>query len=116
MSEKKKISIPTAAAQWLGQQGALVITRYELATVIWRICKQPVSVDGSPLRNHKEEPDRSAFHRHEATLVQNGVLRTVPHLPEGAAYILVGAATSDARVLACAIDPFCYISHLSAME
>jgi predicted transcriptional regulator of viral defense system len=115
MSEKKQISIPTAVAQSLGQQGAIVVSRYELANVIWRIYKQE-SFNGAPLRSHREALDRAAFNRHEATLVQNGVLRSIPGLPENAAYVLVGASVSDARVLACAVDPFCYVSHLSAME
>ncbi len=115
MNAKTQISIPTAITQLLGQQGAILVSRYELASVVWRIYKQ-TSFNGSPLRNHKDELDRAAFNRHEATLVKNGVLRSVPGLPEGAAYILIGASISDSRVLACAIDPFCYVSHLSAME
>ncbi|CAM4066793.1 type IV toxin-antitoxin system AbiEi family antitoxin domain-containing protein [Roseateles saccharophilus] len=115
MVEKRQISIPAALTQLLGQRGALVVTRYELAHLAWGIYKQS-SHDGTPLRNHKTQLDRAAFSRVEAKLVANGVLQPIPGVPENAAYVLVGANISDARVLACAIDPFCYVSHLSAME
>ena len=51
MVEKRQISIPAALTQLLGQRGALVVTRYELAHLAWGIYKQS-SHDGTPLRNH----------------------------------------------------------------
>lgn len=115
MTAPPSITIAAAIAQSLGQQGAVVFTRHELAQVVWRICQQS-HFNGQPLRPHKDALSRAAFNRHEATLLQQGLIKPVPGLPQGAAYSLVGASVADARVLACAVDPFCYVSHLSAME
>lgn len=115
MNELRKISTPKALALLLGQQGVPVINRYELGVKAWQLYKKK-SFDGIPLRNQKDRLDRIAFNRIEARLLENGVLHPVPGLSGSYAYILLGANLSDARILACAIDPFCYVSHLSAME
>ena len=112
---EKQIQIPTAIAQQLSKEGAVALTRYDLARIAWSIYKQ-TSIDGVALRKQRTELDRPTFTRVENQLVRNGVLVQVAGLPTGAAYTLVGASASDPQVLACAIDPFCYISHLSAME
>lgn len=113
--DPKQITLPAALADVLGKLEVSVVTRYDLACEIWRIYKQKSS-DGIPLRRHRDELDRPSFLRVEAQLVRNGVLRPLQGLPDTAAYVLIGAHISDPRVFACAIDPFCYVSHLSAME
>lgn len=112
---QKQLQVHTAIALQLGRDGVVAVTRYDLARLTWLLYKQ-ASVDGVPLRKQRNELDRPAFIRIEGLLVRNGVLLPVAGLPTGAAYTLVGANVSDPRVLACAIDPFCYVSHLSAME
>lgn len=112
---EKQLQIPTAIAQQLGKDGIAAITRYDLARLAWSLYKKS-SIDGVLLRKQRNELDRPTFNRLEGQLVRNGVLLPVAGLPTGTAYTLVGANVSDPRLLACAIDPFCYISHLSAME
>ena len=112
---ENQLQISAVIAQQLSREGAVALTRYDLARRVWSIYKQ-TSIDGVPLRKQRNELDRTTFARVEHQLVTNGVLLPVAGLPTGAAYTLVGASASDPRVLACAIDPFCYISHLSAME
>lgn len=113
--KEKQLQVPAAIAQQLSKEGLVAFTRYDLARIAWRIYKLE-KFDGTPLRKQRDELDRPTFNRVESQLVRNGVLRSIPGLPDGAAYTLVGANTSNPRVLACAVDPFCYVSHLSAME
>ena len=111
----KQIQVSAALAQQLGEEGVVAVTRYDLARIAWKLYKQD-QFNSVTLRKQRNELDRPTFNRTENQLVKNGVLRPVSGLPDGSAYILVGANASNPRVLACAIDPFCYISHLSAME
>lgn len=112
---EKQIQVPAAVAQQLAKSGAIVFTRYELVKMAWHIYRQS-TFDGVVIRKQRDQLDHATFNRVESQLVQNGVLRPISGLPDGAAYTLVGANVTDPRILACGVDPFCYISHLSAME
>lgn len=112
---ERQIQVPAAVAQLLGNEGVLAVTRYDLALAAWRVYHRK-EIDGITIRKQRNELDPSTFSRVEFQLINNGVLRPIPGLPSGGAYMLIGANISDPRVLACVIDPFCYVSHLSAME
>jgi len=57
-------------------------------------------------------PEKSILTRHLSTLIRNGVLSKIGSLP---VYTFAGAQVSAQQVL-CTLNPFCYLSHLSAME
>lgn len=113
--EHKRITIPAALAQVLGERGLPTVSYYELAVATWRLCKR-TELNGVPLRAHKAHLDWAAFNRYHQLMLRNGILRPISGITGPPVYLLIGAAVTDAKVLACAADPFCYISHLSAME
>lgn len=109
----ERIRASAALAELLGARGEPVVTRYALATAAWRIYAEP---DQLPSRVRRRQLDRPAFLRLESELIRQGMLRPVPGVAQHAAYTLLGAPAAAPGTLACALDPFCYLSHLSAME
>jgi predicted transcriptional regulator of viral defense system len=69
-----------------------------------------------PLNIRLDQLHLRAFSSLETKLIDAGLIKSVPGLPEHAAYTLIGASAVDRTVLACHLDPFAYLSHLSAME
>jgi len=49
-------------------------------------------------------------------LLAQKITRNIGRLPEGRAMLLIGQRDPDPFVMLCAVDPFGYVSHLSAME
>ncbi len=113
--KNRSISIQAATVRLLGEQGGPVISRFQLSALIWELYRVN-TFNGQALRPHRPVLDRVAFERYESRLVDTGVLKLVPGLSKKSAYVLLGANVADPRVLACELDPFCYVSHLSAME
>ena len=99
----------------LGQQKIPIINRYELSIKAWGLYKNK-TFDGTPLRILKEKMDKAIFNRIESKLVNIGIIKPTPGISGDSSYNILGFIENDPRVIACAIDPFCYISHLSAME
>ncbi|WP_052321815.1 type IV toxin-antitoxin system AbiEi family antitoxin domain-containing protein [Ralstonia sp. A12] len=59
-------------------------------------------------------PSRSNIHRYKNALMESGILEERRDLPRDTC-LLVSSPHQEAVDLACGIDPFCYVSHLSAM-
>lgn len=59
---------------------------------------------------------RKPFNDYEQLLQTLQALHLLRPLAHSNAYVLFGRSTSDPKEILCAIDPFAYISHLSAME
>lgn len=110
-----KLSLSAAVGQLLGSKGTPAISLYELAIHAWRVSREG-SFQGRPLRMQKGFLERSTFERLREAMVRDGMLRPVGGSTASTVFTLPGANDQDARVLACTADPFCYISHLSAME
>jgi len=89
----------------LGEQSQPVVTSYQLSRYVFNAVGASLDLDAT-----------EAYANCEHDLVQRGILRPVPGLRPGNAFTLLGTTLHDPRVLACGIDPFCYVSHLSAME
>lgn len=90
----------------LGESTQPVVTRYRLGWAIFLSAHELQIID----------LDAKGFSACELHLLQLGIVRPIPGLRSNMAYTLLGTALSDPRTLACGLDPFCYISHLSAME
>lgn len=110
-----KLALSAAVGQLLGSRGAPAISLYELATHAWRIARQGNFL-GRSLLMRKGYLERGAFWRMLEAMVRDGMLRPVGGSDSATLFTLPGASDIDARVLACTADPFCYVSHLSAME
>mgnify|MGYP000000176157 FL=1 len=82
-----------------------VITDYELAVLITRL----TDTSGQPpdIRSHQQAVDN---------LLSTGLLLPDKDFRKGTVYRLFGKNNPAATEVACAVDPFAYVSHLSAME
>lgn len=104
-TEPQYTTLSAALGQHLGSRGEPTVSHYGLALATWELSQSGTA----PL-------DGASFHRILQQMLRNGVLRPIAGLSGAPVYLLIGAHVTDARVLACAADPFCYVSHLSAME
>lgn len=99
----------------IGEIDAPVITSYRLGLILHRLYKDKV-YRGRSLNGLKKERVSSAQYRETvAQLLQVGVLAEHPNFRRKA-YRLLGRKDENTEEVACTIDPFCYISHLSAMD
>lgn len=96
----------------LGQPAFL---RYDIARIAWGVYRNG-RYDDHEVDIQLRQLDARAFSRVESSLLENGVIHSVQGMPDRSAFSLLGANTSDKNSLACIIDPFSYLSHLSAME
>ncbi len=114
---KKLLNFPIsrALAIELGKLGTPVVLRYDIARITWNLYKMR-TYEGQPLAIKLDALDKRAFSRIEKTLQNNGILKTLPGVSEQAAHGLIGGNLNDHNAVICSIDPFCYLSHLSAME
>lgn len=90
-----------------------VISGYDLARLVFRVVTDG-QVEGRELRLARRIAMRSDLFSVRRTLIARGALLEDKSLPRS---VLRTGATSrpDAEVVYCALDPFGYVSHLSAM-
>lgn len=92
-----------------------VLLRYDLARLSWALYRAGTH-GGQPLNIRRNSLDMRAFRRLENAVLKSGLLKQLPGLPDLSVYATFGANLSDHQAVLCSVDPFCYISHLSAME
>ena len=99
----------------LGELPELLITRYRLGVILHRLYATKV-YQGEPLRHlGREFAGMVEFNRSISLLEASGILKSHPNFPKKA-YRLLGRKEESPEEAACSIDPFCYVSHLSAMS
>ncbi|MDE0685207.1 MAG: hypothetical protein OXI63_19955 [Candidatus Poribacteria bacterium] len=108
------ISISKALSLQLGSLVQAVITQYELGVLVYKLYRTKMLHD-QPLRTSKEYPQRREFERCVGELLKRGILSPVNEFPSHRVFHIIGK-TASAEEMACAIDPFAYVSHLSAMD
>lgn len=92
-----------------------VITRYRLGLILHHLYVHKI-YEGKKLTALKRERATSIEFNHQlASLEDAGILKPFPHLGDRA-FLLLGRKAEDAGEVACSLDPFCYVSHLSAMS
>lgn len=111
----KKLSITRALAYGLEKLGQTVFLRYDVARLAWQLYKNP-HFENQALAIRRPTLDSRSFARIEAELLDTGIMSQLSGAPTSSVYSLLGGNTNDRNEVACSIDPFCYVSHLSAME
>lgn len=111
----KKLRIARALALKLERLNSPVLNRYDIARVAWHLYKSK-QFEEYEVDVRRDHLDRPSFLRVESDLLDSGALSPLPGMPEASVYTLLGGNVGDRNVIACAIDPFCYVSHLSAMD
>lgn len=111
-----KTSIRKAVALEIGRLNHPVVTLYQVALVIFRLY-QSGTYKGEKLKQLKKtRASRADCLRILRELQQVGVLDQSALVRHSEVFSLLGREKSTAEEIACAIDPFAYVSHLSAME
>lgn len=90
-----------------------VISNYELAKRVFHVI-QKGEVAGQPLRIARRLARRGDLYAAISGLLQRGTFKQDRSLP-GTIHRIVDRSQSDPESVLCAIDPFGFVSHLSAM-
>lgn len=107
------IDLNQAVSLAVASEGRLAYSAYQLGVLVFRLIRTG-EMAGQRLR--VSEPQRRHYTQAVGFLTGYGVLSAVRGLPQGAAFIASGSPSASAVEIACSVDPFAYVSHLSAME
>jgi len=92
-----------------------VVTDYELGRVLVHLYDKK-EIEGRKIgRLRKPFPDKGDFRSLVETLVARGILRKSRDF-RGSVYNILGKTQHAPEEILCSVDPFAYISHLSAMS
>lgn len=105
--------LQASLAKAISEETASVLTAYRLGTLLHRCHSQIVR--GHDATTEPIALNNSLFDVMKDALLKLGILRRHPNLPNRA-YRLFGRKDEAPSMVACTVDPFCYVSHLSAME
>ncbi|RYD85147.1 MAG: hypothetical protein EOP84_03425 [Verrucomicrobiaceae bacterium] len=98
-----------AASEQLEQSGRLLISEYDLFSIIWSIYDQRGAKN---IRGR--HPSSQTFGRTRTMLREEGVIRQDSDY--SSFWRIMSAPDAPADTVVCEADPNCYISHMSAMQ
>ncbi len=108
------INIQSELSRFLRELPQPVITDYELYQHIYRLYIDKKSHGSKfPFRNVSRQNFSNNFVN---PLIMTSIISEHKNFPEGRVYQLVGNKPDDVADVVCSVDPFSYVSHLSAME
>jgi predicted transcriptional regulator of viral defense system len=108
--------ISKATALEIGKLKRPVVTAYQIGLIVFALYTAK-TYQGEKLKYIKRDfPQRIDYTRTIKKLVDSGVLQNSPELPNHEVFAVLSQSAASAEEVACCIDPFCYVSHLSAME
>ncbi len=108
------MEIEKALSLSLGELEEPVVTRYRLGLIVADLYMKKSFHGESLNRIRKEHASSSEFNKSLLSLEDAGILKPHPDLKH-AAFRLLGRKDEDPADVVCTVDPFCYVSHLSAM-
>lgn len=114
MISSKKQSLLRALAQELGRKQQPVITSYQLGKLIFNAYVHN-SIGDVSLNLKKSLPEKTQYNSVLSDMLNTGVLTKFSGL-SGNYFKILGMTDASAEEVICSIDPFCYLSHLSAMS
>lgn len=97
----------------LGNLDQPIISKYQFGLTVNKIYRSKV-YDNKPVNLHKDFAEKADISKYLNLLIDEGVL--YPHKTLPKIFTLLGRSNGDPDDIACTVDPFCYISHLSAMS
>jgi hypothetical protein len=110
------MDILKAVATEIGKLNQPIVTLYQIAVIVFRLYKAG-SYKGQKLnRIKKTRASRSDCSGIIKDLVAVGILGESRSVPHSHVFSVLGKEQGEPREVICSIDPFGYISHLSAME
>lgn len=110
------MKLGTAIAFEIGELKRPVVTAYQLGLIVFRLYKTK-TYQGKKLSSLRREiPDHSSYKNTIQELMDFGILQNSSKVAHREIFAVLSQNIFSADEVACCIDPFCYISHLSAME
>ena len=111
------MKIEAAVALEIGALNQSIITSYQLGRIIFALY-QAKNCQGKPIAYLREEstPTRARYRKILQSLESSGVLSNSSTAKHPEIFSVLSQNTATADEISCLIDPFCYVSHLSAME
>lgn len=109
------IYLTKAVALHLGDLPQPVVTRYELGTLVYQLYLTK-KYRSQPLRINKSVPEAQDLSNLINRLLDQGVLSQDRDFPKKGVFRVLGRQEIAAEDVACAVDPFAFVSHLSAMD
>lgn len=104
----------TALSKTIAEEDTPVLPIYRLGILVYR--QYQAHSSGSHLSGFSSAtPDAHLFQSFVKQLTELGILRNHVNFPNRA-FRLFGRKNEPPGEVVCTIDPFCYLSHLSAME
>jgi predicted transcriptional regulator of viral defense system len=97
----------------LGDLDKPVISKYQFGLIVNNIYRHKV-YGGQAVNLQKGFAERADVNKYLNMLLNEGVLS--PHRNLSNIFTLLGRSDSEPEEIVCTVDPFCYISHLSAMS
>jgi len=110
------MEIRTALALEIGRLNQPVVISYQLGRLIFQFYITKTYKGENLDRLKKDYPNRSDYSRLVRELLEAGVLQEKKTVPNPEVFTVLGKDRSSSREVACCVDPFAYVSHLSAME
>ena len=110
------MELRTALALEIGRLHQPVITDYHLGSLVFRLCQSKTYRGEALDRLHTEVPERADYTRLLGGLLTDGILQRTKDVPNKDVFVVLGQDQAAAEDIICCVDPFCYLSHLSAME
>lgn len=114
MTTKASISLPQAATLALSDHKPPTLTAYRLGVLVFDLYLAG-EIHGKKLEVKRPLPERRHYTQVLQFLLSYGVMTDVRGFHSGAVYTLLGRSEPTVSELICAVDPFAYLSHLSAM-
>jgi len=99
----------------IGEANMPVITAYRLGLIIHQLYLTKRYKDSALKRLGKDFATLKEFQSALNSLVRTGILEAHPDF-HGKAFRVLGRKSDDVAEVACSVDPFCYLSHLSSMN
>lgn len=112
---KASVPLTQAVARQISRESLSVVTAPRLGIIVFKALTAG-HVDGAPIESLAERPSHAHYELVLEFLLSYGVLTKIRGLRRPLAFSVLGRPSLAAGEVACAIDPFAYISHLSAME
>lgn len=91
-----------------------VVTRYRLSVILHELYRSKKFAGQALERLQKDQASKEDYLRLTGQLEASGILSEHPDFGSKA-YRLFGRSNGSPEEVACSLDPFCYLSHLSAM-
>lgn len=106
-------TINKSVALSIGKLKQPVITKYQLSVIIF---KSYLSNSVRKILKTKKKPYSKVFDQILDELLEIGVINENKNFPELSVFNILGKDDSESEEIICTIDPFSYVSHLSAMS